>query len=94
MVKHVVFFKFKNKDDVDTAKDLLLSMKGKVPSVIAIEVHKNFLESARSYDLMLEVTVSSKASLEDYQADKYHCDVVKTFMHSATSASAAVDYEF
>ena len=28
MVKHVVFFKFKNKGDIDTAKDLLLSMKG------------------------------------------------------------------
>lgn len=94
MVKHVVFFKFKNKGDIDTAKDLLLSMKGKVPTVIDIAVHKNFLDSPRSYDLMLEVTVSSKASLEEYQADKYHCEVVKTFMHSATESSAAVDYEF
>ncbi len=95
MIKHVVCFKLNNStaEEKDAAKEMLLSMVGNVPTVLDIEVGTDFLCSARSYDIFLQVTLKDKDALEEYQADKYHCDVVKTYMHEHVSASVAIDYE-
>lgn len=94
MIKHIVCFKLKEGEDIDKAIEVLLSMKGKVPSALEIKANKDFLRSARSYDIILEVTLKDKKSLEEYQQDKYHCEVVKKHMHAVYSSSIAVDYEF
>lgn len=93
MIKHVVCFKLKNREDVDKAKEVLLSMKGNVPQIIDMEVGVDFLHSERSYDLMLTVILKDKVDLKNYQNDPYHCSVVKTYMHSVREGSIAVDYE-
>lgn len=93
MIKHIVCFKLSDKNDKTKAKEILLSMKENVPSVIDIEVGCDFLSSERSYDIILQVTLASKDELEIYQNDKYHVEVVKSFMHKAAKASIAVDYE-
>ncbi len=93
MIKHIVCFKMKDSSTVDKAIEILNSMKGKVPQIVDIEVGKDFLHSARSYDIILQVTVSSVDELNAYQADEYHCSVVKKFMHAFVSSSVAVDYE-
>jgi len=93
MIKHIVCFKMKDSSTVDKAIEILNSMKGKVPQIVDIEVGKDFLHSARSYDIILQVTVSSVDELNAYQADEYHCSVVKEFMHAFVSSSVAVDYE-
>lgn len=95
MIKHVVCFKLSDSSESEknAAKDILLSMVGNVPQIIDIKVGTDFLCSARSYDVFLMVTLADKKALEDYQADKYHCDVVKTYMHSHTSSSVAIDFE-
>lgn len=94
-MKHIVCFKLNDSSDAEknAAKEVLLSMKGKVPQILAIEVGTDFLCSARSYDVILQVTLADRAALDAYQNDPYHCDVVKTYMHSHTSASVALDYE-
>lgn len=96
MVKHIVFFKLKDKSEANILKtrDVLLSMKGKVPEVIDLDVGVDFLHSPRSYDISLTVTLQDKKALDDYQNDPYHCDVVKKHMHAVREESAAVDYEF
>ena len=95
MVKHIVCFKLNSNTEAEknAAKDMLLSMKGKVPTVLDIEVGTDFLGSARSYDVFLQVTLKDRAALDEYQADGYHCDVVKTYMHAHVSSSVALDYE-
>ena len=95
MIKHVVCFKLNDSSDAEknAAKNILLSMKGKVPSLIDIEVGTDFLGSSRSYDVFLQVTLNDKASLEEYQSDSYHCDVVKVYMHAHVCSSVAIDYE-
>lgn len=95
MIKHVICFKLKDNSEKEkiAAKEVLISMKGKVPTVIDIEVGTDFLLSARSYDVFLQVTLKDRASLDEYQADAYHCDVVKKYMHEHVSQSVAVDYE-
>ncbi len=94
MIKHVVCYKFK--DDIENvrekSKEVLMSMRGKVPQVVDIEVGIDFLASPRSYDLVLSVTFDSAEAMEEYQKDEYHVSVVKKHMHSVVDKSVAVDY--
>ncbi len=96
MVKHIVCFKLAEptEEACSRAKEVLLSMKGKVPMLRDIEVGVDFLHSERSYDVYLSVIVDDRAALEAYQNDPYHCSVVKPHMHAVRKASVAVDFEF
>ncbi len=93
MIKHIVCFKLNEGESVDKAVEVLNSMKGKVPTALEIEVGKDFLQSNRSYDIFLSVVVKDKKSLEDYQNDTYHVEVVKKHMHAVVKSSVAVDFE-
>lgn len=95
MIKHVVCFKLNNNtpEEKQAAKDILLSMVGKVPTILDIEVGTDFLCSARSYDIFLQVKLKDKAALDEYQADEYHCGVVKAYFNKHAASVVAVDYE-
>ncbi len=93
MIKHIVCFKLKEGEDVNKAKEVLLSMKGNVPLIRDIEVGVDILHSERSYDLILSVVLDDMKALEEYQNDPYHVSVVKTHMHKVRSASVAIDFE-
>lgn len=95
MIKHVVCFKLKDNSEerVNKAKEVLYSMKGRVPTIRDIFVGADFLHSERSYDIILEVEVDNKAALDEYQHDGYHCTVVKPYMHAVRESSVAVDVE-
>ena len=75
------------------AHDILISMKENVPTVREIEVGCDFLKSPRSYDIILQVVLDNRESLDVYQNDEYHVNVVKKHMHAVTETSVAVDYE-
>ena len=95
MVKHIVCYKLKDsgKDFKEEVAQRLLSMKGKVPAIKDIEVGRDFLGSERSYDIALVITFETRAELEAYKKDEYHCSYVKPFMHSSFLSSVSVDYE-
>lgn len=95
MIKHIVCFRLadKSEESKKKAKEILLSMKGNVDTVKDIEVGTDFLCSDRSYDVILQVTLNSRDELDIYQNDKYHCDVVKEYMHKVAVSSIAVDYD-
>lgn len=94
MIKHIVCFKLKDNCEAEClkAKEILLSMKGNVPMLRGVEVGTDFLHSARSYDVILQVLLDSAEDLDAYQNDPYHCSVVKTHMHSVRESSIAIDY--
>lgn len=94
MVKHIVCFKLSEPTEklIEETKRILLSMKGKVPSALQIDVHSDELHSARSYDIILEVVVADWAALDVYQNDPYHCNIVKKHMHSVAQSSIALDF--
>ena len=71
MVRHIVCFKLADStpETRTTARDLLLSMRGKVPTAQHIEVFLDELHSARSFDVMLQVDVQSFEALDQYQND-------------------------
>ncbi len=93
MIKHVVCFKLNEGESVEKAKEVLLSMKGKVPMIKDIEVGVDLLHSERSYDVYLSVVLEDMKALEEYQNDAYHCEVVKTHMHKVRKSSVAIDFE-
>lgn len=94
MIKHIVCFKLKDNcpENCEKTRDILMSMKGNVPLIRDMEVGVDFLHSDRSYDIILQVTLDSAEALDAYQADPYHCSVVKTHMHAVREASVAIDY--
>ena len=76
MIKHVVMWKFSNKNHVTAAKDALDGMKGRVPSILSLETGVDFQKSgASSYDLVLITTHQDRAQLDTYQADPVHGEV-------------------
>ena len=95
MVRHIVCFKLKDNSfkAKEEAKKILLSMKGKVPLLVNIEVGCDYLCSERSYDVVLITDFNSKEDAQAYQNDEYHCSVVKKHMHSVAESSIAIDYE-
>lgn len=95
MVRHIVCFKLAEStpETRATARDILLSMCGKVPTAQHIEVFLDELHSARSFDVMLQVDVQSFEALDQYQNDPYHCNIVKKHMHAVAAQSIALDFE-
>ena len=94
MIKHIVSYKLKDNslEKCLEAKQVLLSMEGKVKYIRSIEVGIDFLDSERSYDLVLIMTFNSKEDMEKYQNDEFHCVNVKPYLHEARLTSVAVDY--
>jgi hypothetical protein len=92
MVKHVVMWRYKNKADIGTARELLESMKGRVPSLLSIETGVNFLESPASYDLVLITAHKDRMALDEYQADPLHGEI-KAALGKLDSERVVVDYE-
>jgi len=93
MVKHIVLFKLKDKNDRQQALDALNGMKGKIEGLLEIEAGADFLDSERSFDIALICTLKDKEALEFYQAHPVH-QPVKKIMHAIRESSVAVDYEY
>ena len=93
MIKHIVCFKLKDGESKEKAKEVLLSMKGNVPLLRGIEVGIDELRSDRSFDVILEVLLDDFSSLERYQKDEYHCNVVKKHMHAVAEKSISLDFK-
>ena len=95
MVKHIVCFKLANptEENMNRAREVLLSMIGNVPTIRQIEVGLDFLRTARSFDIHLSVLVDDRDALTEYANDPYHCNVVKTHMHAVAEKSISIDFE-
>ncbi len=93
MIRHTVCFKLENptKELVEETCGILRSMEGRVPTAKKIYVGADFLHSPRSYDIILQVDLDSRADLDTYQNDPYHVDVVKAHMHKVAVSSVALD---
>ena len=92
MVKHVVMWRYENKDDVAVAQRELEAMKGKVPSMMDLETGVDFNGSPAAFDLVLITTHRDKAALDAYQDDPLHCDV-KAVLGKLKSERVVVDFE-
>ncbi len=94
MIKHVVCFKLADNSakNCEQTKQVLESMRGKVPTAKEVTVNIDELKSPRSFDIMIEVLVDNWEALEEYQNDPYHCEVVKKHMQAVSKQSVALDF--
>ena len=93
MIKHIVFTKFKNPDEnVPAARAMLELLPQKIPEIVSLETGRDFLSSARSWDMALVVTFHTRAALDIYAEHPAHQEV-KQYIHAHWLDSATVDYE-
>ena len=94
MIKHIVFFKLKNRsaESVAEAADVLRSMDGKIEQLKSLEVGTDILRSERSYDIALTATVDTLDDLQAYQVHPVHQKIIE-YINGVKEVSYAVDYE-
>ena len=94
MVKHIVMFKLteKTSQNIELATDSLRSLENKIETLKFIEIGTDFLESDRSYDIVLTAHFENQEGLKTYSSHENHLPVVK-IMRSLCSSSVVVDYE-
>lgn len=91
MLTHVVCFRFPDLDLAAQARDKLLAMAGKVPSLRGIEAGVDVTRSGRSYDLALITRHDDQDGLAAYATDPVHLEVVAWIKQHA-QGSIAVDF--
>ncbi len=94
MVKHIVMFKLTEKtpENMKRATNALRSLEGNIETLKSIEIGTDFLESDRSYDIVLIAHFENREGLKIYGNHENHLPVVK-IMRSLCSSSVVVDYE-
>jgi hypothetical protein len=94
MFYHVVLFKLKDNSPeiMDKAKEILLSMEGKIPQLKDLTVGKDELFTERSYDLCLITTFDTKEEMDEYQIHEYHVNHVLANLKPMLSASKVCDF--
>jgi hypothetical protein len=94
MIVNTLLIKLKERDitSIAKAKDVLLSMKGKIGMLRDIQVEANIRPGGLSYDLMLITRFDSMADLDAYLEHPVHVEVAK-YIVSAWETGAAVCYE-
>lgn len=95
MIVHIVLFKLKEAtaENVEKAKERLLSMEGKVEMLRHLEVGVDLIRSERSADVALYTKFDSMEDLQAYQVHPYHANEVAAYMRSVCSSVVAADYE-
>lgn len=94
MVTHVVLFRLKDRSrkNIERARDVLLSLKDRIPVIRSFEVGADIIRSDRSYDLALVSKFDNLDDLETYRIHPEHVNVVD-YIAQVKESSIAVDYE-
>jgi hypothetical protein len=99
MVKHIVVWKLKDfaeshdkYQNASIVKELLESMRGKIPGLRHIEVGINFTKEENAGDVVLYSELESREALDVYQNHPVHI-AVKDFIKNVRSERRVVDYE-
>ena len=94
MIKHIVMFKLSEKtpENMEYAIKSLKSLEGNIETLKAIEIGSDFLESERSYDIVLTAQFDNQEDLKIYAKHENHLPVVK-IMRSLCTSSVVVDYK-
>jgi hypothetical protein len=94
MVKHIVMFDFKDEkkeENIKKAKEMLLALLGRVPSLKKMEVGVNFSTEERAMDLSIYTEFEDKAGLDAYATHPQHLEVV-AFVKTVVTGSKVSDY--
>jgi hypothetical protein len=97
MIKHIVFWKFKEVDAktkqsyANEVKQRLEALSGRIPELLAIEVGINYNATSNAADIALYTEFATEADLQAYQEHPEHM-VLVPFIGSITDERRVVDY--
>jgi quinol monooxygenase YgiN len=99
MIKHIVFWRLKNREDAgsreETAraiKQKIEGLRGRIPGLLHIEAGIDFSQSETSCDVILYSEFESRAALDGYQDHPAHQEIVG-FIGERRSERRLGDYE-
>ena len=94
MIKHIVMFKLKERNDENIAKvvNSLKTLERNIDFLRSVEIGVNFTESERNYDIALTTEFDDRNALNAYGPHPQHLPVVE-IVRSLCSSSVVVDYE-
>lgn len=91
MLTHIVLFRFADLSTAAEARERLLAMGGKIPSLKHIEAGVDITRSERSFDLALLTRFDDAAGLAAYGTHPVHVELL-SWMKTAATEIAAVDF--
>lgn len=94
MIKHIVFFKLKEKDteSLNQLVTALRGLSGVIESLRFLEVGIDFLQSPRSFDVVLTTHFDDQAGFDFYRNHPLHQPVIQ-LAQSLCTQLIAVDYD-
>jgi hypothetical protein len=95
MLQHCVFIKYKagtTRQHVDTFCERMLALRSSIDGVEGLEIGRDELHDARSWDLVLLMRFRSVAALRTYQQHPEHLSVMQ-FNDPRVAEIASVDFE-
>ena len=95
MIKHIVFWKLKDKDkkeNGETIKKRLESLAGKVPGLLKIEVGLDFSKTNESADVALYSEFENREALKSYTEHPDH-KAILPFVKDIRTERRVVDFE-
>ena len=95
MIKHIVFWKLKEKDkkkNSETIKERLESLAGKVPGLLKIEIGIDISNTDESADVALYSEFESREALKSYTEHPDH-KAILPFVKDIRTERRVVDFE-
>ena len=97
MVRHVIIWKLKEEIEDREAvklgiKTALEGLAGKIPGMLSIKVHTEFLPSSNG-DAMLETVFEDEASLKGYSVHPDHVKAADTYVRPFTALRLCADFD-
>ena len=100
MIKHIVFFNFKDEaggrpkaENIAIARSMLLNLLGRVPTLRSMQAGPNAVDGASAWDFALVAEFDDEESLRQYVEHPEHRKV-SAFMSSVRTERASVDFEY
>jgi hypothetical protein len=88
----LIKLKDRSKDGIEKAKDMLLSMDGKIPVLLSIRVETDTRGPEKSaYDIMLVTQFNELEDLDEYLNHPVHLEVAK-YIKDAMETGASLCY--
>lgn len=95
MLQHYVLIKFKDGtsgDHIDEFCRRMLALRATIASIEHLEIGRDILHDARSWDLILIMRFASVEALRSYQQHPEHLSVM-AFNQPSVAAVASVDFQ-
>ena len=92
MLTHVVMIKMKDPDDRSEAVQRLMAMKGRIPSLNAIEAGQHDGVDPRGADVVLITRHDNRSGLQAYAVHPVHQELL-AWLKPRLSSAQVVDFE-